>query len=186
MWKIQDLFFPTHTLCEKLSTFYITIVISLLLQATGNKARNRRRWTEDTWLLFGSQVFSVKRRAHFPFRAVNSVSPIHTMTRGLAVLNSGAVPGSPDLPGLFMTFLVTVTIAFPGTPSSQSVRTLLESRPEKKQLHVSKLGRCPNTHDLGGEDAGRKTLQGNTGSKHTEVLKHTACPGNSKCPTAGT
>ena len=80
MWKIQGFYFPIHTLCEKRSTFYITIVISLLLQATGNKARNRRRWTEDTWLLFGSQVFRVKRRDCFPFRAFNSVSPIHTTT----------------------------------------------------------------------------------------------------------
>lgn len=102
------------------------------------------------------------------------------------MLNSGAVPGSPDLSGLFMTFLVTVTITFPGTPSSQLVRTLLESRPEKKQFHMSRLGRCPNTHDLGEEDAGRKTLQGNTGSKHTEVLKYTARPGNSESPRAGT
>ena len=57
---------------------------------------------------------------------------------------------------------------------------------EKKQFHMPRLGRCPNTHDLGGEGTGRKTLQGNKGSKHTEVLKYTACPSDSESPTAGT
>lgn len=186
MWKIQDFFSPIHTLCEKLSTFYMTTVISLLLQATGNEARNRRRWTEDTWLLFGSQVFSVKRRDHFPFRPVNSLSPIHTMTGwpGSAKPRSSTWVTWPsrlthDLPG-------TVTITFPGTPSNQLVRTLLESRQEKKQFHMSRLGRCPNTHDLGGQGAGRKNLQGNKGSKHTEVLKYTACPSDSESPTGRT
>ena len=103
MWKIQDLFFPTHTLCEKLSTFYITIVISLLLQATGNKARNRRRWTEDTWLLFGSQVFSVKRRDHFPCELCLSY-PHNDGGTGSAKLRSGTRVTWPfrlihDLPG---------------------------------------------------------------------------------------
>ena len=102
------------------------------------------------------------------------------------MLNPGAVPRSPDLQGLLTTFLVTVTTSFPGTPSSQVVRRLLESRQEKKQFHMPRLGRCPNTHDLGGEGAGRKALQGDKGSKHTEVLKYTACPSNSESPTAGT
>lgn len=99
-----------------------------------------------------------------------TLSLLSTQQGGLAVLNPGAVPGSPDLQGLLTTFLVTVTTSFPGTPSSQLVRRLLESRQEKKQFHMPRLGRCPNTHDLGGEGAGRKALQGDKGSKHTEVL----------------
>lgn len=64
--KIQDSFYSiVPTLCEKHSTFYVTVVLSLLLQATGNEAQNRR-WTENTWLFFCSQLLNGKSLDHFP------------------------------------------------------------------------------------------------------------------------
>ena len=104
----------------------------------------------------------------FPVLKDEIVFPSGLLTLSLLSTQQG---GLALLLGLALTtFLVTVTTSFPGTPSSQLVRRLLESRQEKKQFHMPRLGRCPNTHDLGGEGAGRKALQGDKGSKHTEVL----------------
>lgn len=185
MWKIQGFYFPIHTLCEKLSTFYITIVISLLLQATGDKARNRWRWTEDTWLLFWLHISSVKRRDCFPFRAFNSVSPVHTTGwPGSAKPRSSARVTRPsrlthDLPGNSDHQLPRHTLK----PVGEKV-TGIQAREEA--IPHAKIGKMSQHTRLGRGRRREKGSSGGQGEQTHRGLKYTACPSDSESPTAGT
>lgn len=54
MPKIQDSL-HLDILCEKLSTFYVTAVLALWLQAPESEGRNKEMDREH-WLFFGSQL----------------------------------------------------------------------------------------------------------------------------------
>lgn len=172
------------TLCEKLSTFYVTVVLSLLLRATGNEARNRR-WTENTWLFFCSQLLNDKSLDHFPkcpavFCLLSLLSYLYNYTADWQCWIQERLSGNLTFRLINYLPLITATITFSDIPSSQFGRKYWESRQERKQFLLWRLRRCPSMHDLREGGTGRRIFQGNNGIKHTEALKHMACPSNTK------
>lgn len=128
-WSCQNprflFFFLQHILCEKLSTFYITNVLSLLLQEKGNTARNRRISTK-AWSFFCSQILNSKASTTFPDTLLYSL-----FRPSSSLCTSTWWPGSAKA----KTWVIwpaglQITTTFPDTPSSPAVRKLKKSRQE--------------------------------------------------------
>lgn len=123
-WKCQKSKIPfIHTLCEKLSTFYVTVVLSLLLRATGSEARNRR-WTENTWPFFCSRLLNGKSLDHFPkcpaiFCLLSLLSYLYNYTADWQCWIQERLSGNLTFRLINYLPLITATITFPDIPSSQ-------------------------------------------------------------------